>query len=74
MHAMLHDVCAPSCPPDPLSAATEQLLANGYCIIPDLVPASLVRHLDEDLQTDFDEFLSAKAASTAHAPNASGGS
>ena len=32
---------------------TEQLLANGYCVIPDLLPAEVIEELDGDLAEDF---------------------
>ena len=34
---------------------TEQLLANGYCVIPDLLPRDRVEALDEELEPDFAE-------------------
>jgi hypothetical protein len=33
---------------------TERLLADGFCVIPDLVPAETVAALDADLQADFE--------------------
>ena len=33
---------------------TEQLLAKGYCVIPDLLPVDVVEGLDGDLAEDFD--------------------
>lgn len=32
---------------------TGQLLANGYCVIPDLLPAGVIEELDGDLAEDF---------------------
>ena len=32
---------------------TAQLLANGYCVIPDLLPADLIEEIDGDLAGDF---------------------
>lgn len=32
---------------------TERLLANGYCVIPDLVPGAHIEALDSDLAADF---------------------
>ena len=34
---------------------TDQLLANGYCVIPDLLPAGIIEELDGDLAGDFEE-------------------
>jgi hypothetical protein len=34
---------------------TEQLIANGYCIIPNLLPISVIEELDADLAEDFDQ-------------------
>lgn len=34
---------------------TGQLLATGYCVIPELLPADEIAALDEDLAVDFDE-------------------
>lgn len=34
---------------------SEQLLASGYCVIPDLLPADELAALDADLATDFEE-------------------
>lgn len=41
---------------------TQQLLANGYCVIPDLLPRGVIEQLDGDLAEDFD-----------HTPFCSGG-
>ena len=38
-------------------AALTQLLAQGYCVMPDLVPAAQVAALDRDLAASFDETL-----------------
>jgi hypothetical protein len=34
---------------------TERLLVDGYCVIPDVVPAEAVAALDSDLARDFEE-------------------
>lgn len=34
---------------------TERLLTEGYCVIPNLLPASQILALDEELQADFEE-------------------
>ena len=34
---------------------TDQLLANGYCVIPDLLPAGTIEELDGDLAEDFEQ-------------------
>lgn len=34
---------------------TEQLLANGYCVIPDLLPRERIAAVDEELKPDFEE-------------------
>lgn len=34
---------------------TNQLLRDGYCVIPDLLPRSTIEALDADLRQDFDE-------------------
>lgn len=39
--------------PAPLAQWTERLLGDGYCIIPDLLPASVLAALDADLDDDF---------------------
>jgi hypothetical protein len=39
---------------DRVEACTAELLANGYCILPDLVPAATVAALDQDLRATFD--------------------
>jgi len=33
---------------------TAQLLADGYCVIPDLLPTAVIEELDDDLAEDFD--------------------
>jgi hypothetical protein len=33
---------------------TGQLLANGYCVIPGLLPPSVIEELDQDLAEDFE--------------------
>ena len=39
----------------PAAHWTEQLLANGYCVIPGLRPADIIDTLDSDLADDFDQ-------------------
>lgn len=39
----------------PLSRWTERLLRDGYCIIPDLLPAALLAGLERDLDRTFDQ-------------------
>ena len=34
---------------------TEQLLADGYCVIPDLLPRERIAAVDQELKPDFDE-------------------
>ena len=34
---------------------TKQLLANGYCVIPDLLPRDRIAAVDEELKPDFEE-------------------
>lgn len=34
---------------------TSKLLADGYCVIPDLLPREAIAALDEDLQPDFEQ-------------------
>lgn len=34
---------------------TERLLTEGYCVIPNLLPASQILALDEEFQADFEE-------------------
>lgn len=42
--------------PDPaIDRWTERLLVDGYCVVPDLVPAAEIAALDEDLAADFEE-------------------
>lgn len=55
---MLHDSTAPTATPT-LSASidcyTDRLLTDGWCIIPDAMPAARVRALDDDLSVAFEE-------------------
>ncbi|MGS1016135.1 phytanoyl-CoA dioxygenase family protein [Allosphingosinicella humi] len=46
---MLHDIAAMRTDCDPVDRWTSDLLRHGYCIIPDAVPATLARQLDEEL-------------------------
>jgi ectoine hydroxylase-related dioxygenase (phytanoyl-CoA dioxygenase family) len=41
-------------PPAAVTHWTAKLLANGYCAIPDLVPAAEIAELDADLAADFE--------------------
>ena len=45
-------LCAPD---DRLARWSRQLVAEGYCVIPDLVPAGTIAALDADLAEDFRE-------------------
>ena len=52
---MQRDTDGPDADQNPVRDWTERLWSEGYCIIRDIIPASMARRLDDDLAGDFDD-------------------